>query len=386
MSKFLNEPVKIDTGFLPKTPIRWATEEQPIFSSIMDIDRLADNDGTVERSDFFEVLQKYKEHKGKIEELYIDFCLQNPKNSRDSGDYKITEVVMPFCKKGESEVRKFIFDKKTGKKLMENTTRTSEKDGIVTVTVNKKHYGVNDVKSIDSEFQYDVSAIENYIINEAKDNYGNTIRKFSEIPNIRNIPEEERTAEQKKILQEFDNLIKYVVDTGVDYGVDPKLVLSIIQQEVGFDGLSSRVVGVNGKGYMQLTSAPIKDFLGYGPDKKYHATKISQYGPEMAELLISRGFNVHDAKDNVSKERLYQEIMNYLIENKDPEFNIRLGTQVLAYYMNKSEGDVRLAARNYNGNIQLRDKYADHVERYYDTLGATVPQDSTYVYQKRQFT
>lgn len=359
-------------GFDVKTT-ELSSDNSLVLNSVMDVDKYGNKNGKVEVSDFFQIYRKYKNEKGLLKKLYTLYILEQGKHTKIKGNYKITEIDIPFT----SEKVKIVVDKTTGRIVMESTTSTSEAKGVETVNVEKKYYGVENVKSVTSSFQYDIEAIENYIINKAVDGHGNKIKKFSTIPDIRKTPEAKRTAEEKNLLKEFENLINYSIDAGVDYGIDPKLVLSIIQQEVGFDGLSPRVVGANGKGYMQLTSAPVQDFLGYN-GKTYGATKVSQYGPEMEELLFSRGFNVHSAKTPAEKEQLYKKIMNYLKENKDPEFNIRLGTLVLVNKMKKANGNVATAAKNYNGHPKYKIKYSQNVLRYHNILESTVPRDSSF--------
>ena len=177
-------------------------------------------------------------------------------------------------------------------------------------------------------------------------------------------------------------MVNYIIEASIDYGMDPKFVTAIIQQEVGFQGLSPKVVGVNGKGYMQLTSAPIRDFLGFGGNGQVYDIKVDKYGPEFVELMFSRGFDVTKAKTKLEKETLYRQIFNYLKDNKDPEFNIRLGTLVLRFYTNKYDGDVYSAARNYNGSPH-KDRYANNVSNYNEILNDTVPSDTTYMYSKK---
>ena len=67
--------------------------------------------------------------------------------------------------------------------------------------------------------------------------------------------------------------------------------------------------------------------------------------------------------------------------NKDPEFNIRLGTLVLRYYLDKTGGNVSRAAKLYNGS-SLKEEYARHVDKYNTLLRDTVKQDSIYNYKQ----
>ena len=134
---------------------------------------------------------------------------------------------------------------------------------------------------------------------------------------------------------------------------------------------------------MQLTSAPVNDYLGFAGGGKYYKIKDALYGPEVEELLTSRGFNVSEAVTPSQKRVLYKNIMAYLKENKDAEFNIHLGTLVLRYYMNKADGDVTKAAKYYNGSPR-KEYYSQKVTEYNTELKYTVPNDTTYVYDKRK--
>ena len=209
-------------------------------------------------------------------------------------------------------------------------------------------------------FTYKRSDIENYIINDAVDSKGNPIKYFSKIPEIRNKSIALRTKEESRLLVEFNNMINSVIKAGSDYAVDPKLIVAIIQQEVGFDGLSKKVTGVNGKGYMQITSIAVKDMLGaYSKNKKLYYEKnfrTKVYGKEIISLLKSRGFDT-DCPPEKRKE-LAKKIMAYLKQNNDGDFNIRLGTLLLRSRLNASNGDVQKAAQNYNGNSKNGIKYA----------------------------
>ncbi len=248
-----------------------------------------------------------------------------------------------------------------------------------------KRYSGNKVYENECDFQYNRELLEDYVINKGTDKNGNIIKHFKNIPDIKKIDEDKRTPEQKKLLQEFDNMVDFAVNSGVEYGVDPTLVIAIIQREVAFQGLNSRVVGKNGKGYMQLTSSPIRDYLGYAGDKKYHTIKENIYGPEMEELLLSRNFNPKDAKTQEQREELYTKIFNYLTENKDPEFNIRLGTLVLRRYLNKSKGDIKTAATNYNGSSDKL-AYGEAVTQYHREIKDSVGLVSKYQYRESNIT
>lgn len=222
------------------------------------------------------------------------------------------------------------------------------------------------------DFTYNKSLLEDYIINQSKDAKGNRIKYFADIYKIRQKPLMLRTKEESKKLIEFNNMVNNAINAGVEYGVDPKLIIAIMQQEVKFDGLNDNVVGRNGKGYMQITSSPVKDMLGgYIKNKRVYFAenlKVQKYGPELEELLISRGFNTSSPPEE--KGALADSIMRYLKENKDPDFNIRLGTLILRNYLYKSNGNIKLAAQNYNGNPKngIKIAYGRAVKSYYNQM------------------
>ena len=364
------------------------TVQEVKLNTIFDMDSIGNNDGTVDEEDFNIAFSKSLETsiREKVEKFYIEFVANlNPKSKREVGNQIIIEVNLPLQAEGTIEKRTLVKDRNSDKILMKKSTKiVDEGEGLVSVSFVSQRFNGNNVAENKVEYQYDKEALENYIINDAKDAKGNPITRFKSIPEIKNIPGNERTPEQKALLEEFDNMLKYTIDAGVKYGMDPKYILSIIQQEVGFNGLSDKVTGVNGKGYMQLTSAPVNDYLGFAGGGKYYKIKDALYGPEVEELLTSRGFNVSEAVTPSQKRVLYKNIMAYLKENKDAEFNIHLGTLVLRYYMNKADGDVTIAAKYYNGGPR-KDDYSRNVTKNYNTeLKNTVPNDTTYVYDKRK--
>lgn len=231
---------------------------------------------------------------------------------------------------------------------------------------NKIYTGAGRYKENIVEYKYNLNKIEDYIINKAYHN-GKQIKYFNEIPTIRELPEEERSENQKQLLKEFENMISFAIEAGTDYGVDPNLVIAIIQKEVTFQGLNKKACSNSGKGYMQITSAPIQDFLGYNDNKTYDATKIGNYGWEMVDLLKSRDFDPTNITTNSQKKALYKKVFNYLIKNTDPEFNIRLGTLFLRYELNKCNGNIKNTAKSYNRS-SIKEEYAKLVEEYYNLL------------------
>ncbi len=346
-------------------------------------------DGKIDNNDFkqWTFLSKFGDLSqaalNKFLKMYLDYAVKQPYNRRDVGDLTVVEFDVPFSF-GATNRKQIILDRETGETLVDKSVKIrNDKEGITSVEINTKRYGKNKVKEYNVEFQYDKGALENYVINEATDKYGNNITYFDSIPEIRNIPENERTANQKRLLNEFDSMIKSAVNAGIDYGVDPKLILSIIQEEVGFQGLSEKVTGKNGKGYMQITSSPVNDYLGLAGDKRYHEIKDFLYGPEAEELLASRGFNPKNAVTQTARKALYQNIYYYLKDNKDPDFNIRLGTIIMRYYLDKADGNVELAAKRYNGS-SIKEEYAERVNKYNTILQDTVPNDTIYNYKLYQ--
>ena len=249
---------------------------------------------------------------------------------------------------------------------VENYIKNLKQNSNKTIVVQKNING-KEVK-----FSYNRNSIENYIINEAVDSNGKKLTHFKDIPAIRKKAFFVRTKEEIYKLAEFNNMIQSAIDAGTEYGVDPKLIISIMQREVGFDGLNDKVTGINGKGYMQITTIPIKDMLGgYTKNNKLYYTdknKTNIYGPEAEELLKSRGFDVNCPKDK--KAELVNNIEKYLMENNDIDFNIRLGTLILRKYLNKYNGNIELTAQNYNGNSKnkIKYKYGKAVKSYYDQL------------------
>ena len=225
----------------------------------------------------------------------------------------------------------------------------------------------------DIEFSYNQAALEDWVIHHGTDKDGNKIKRFEDIPKIKEKSQEERTPDEQKLLNEFDNLIKYVIDAGVDYGVDPNLIIAIIQKEtISFKSSNSSAGG----GYMQLTKKAIVDILGGDEQNdgtiKWGEPKINKYGKEMETLLTQKGYDIYCAKNN--KEELVKKIRIDIA--KDSEFNIRVATLYFRYILNDKNGDVKKAARKYNGNTNMasneqeqeQDLYARLVAKWYNEI------------------
>ena len=370
--------------------------------SIFDVDTLGNNNGVIEEDDFEIALSDEKNNsiKDKIIDAYVDFMITaNKAEKRIVGSHTIYVVKVPFSPPGTTFIRE-VTKQSDGKIISDRATKKTEKDGLTTVTKEVRMYSSNAVRKINSSFQYIRERLENYVINDAVDAVNNKLKIFSSIPEIRNIPENKRTPVQKERLKIFEQMIDLAIKVGEDYGVDPKLIITIMQKEVGFDGFGKysglNVTGSNGKGYMQLTSSPILDFLNCTNTKPMTFSaglKEDFYGPEFRELLTSAGFNPDNVKTPQQKIDFYKKIMNKLTLNNDPEFNIRLGTLVLRYKLNNSNGDIYKAARNYNGNVSIgengkpvRENYGKLVADWYGKTEKTVPSDSTYVFTKEPIT
>ncbi|MBR1776942.1 hypothetical protein IJ750_07715 [bacterium] len=258
-----------------------------------------------------------------------------------------------------------------------STPNTASTANNRTVHVIKK-----DANGVNVDFTYNRASIEDYVINRGVDSSGRALSYFSEIPNIRKKPANERTKTENNLLKEFENYISTVCKVGEEYGVDPKFIIAITQREVGFkglnqtaDGKNNPVTGGNGKGYMQITSVCVVDVMGGSGNTissaKYTTDKnnIPKYGKEMRDLLKSHGFNPDCSKNLKAGEA--QKIWEYIKSNKDPEFNIRFGTLMLRYQLKKSNGDMRIAAQNYNGHPKHKINYGKAVKSFYDKLTLT---------------
>ncbi|MBE7703529.1 MAG: hypothetical protein E7Z89_05700 [Cyanobacteria bacterium SIG28] len=304
--------------------------------------------------------------------------------TEENGYIHEKEIINFNGKRTEAELIK----DENGKLLTDTlTSYTESESGVVTVATKKISYFKNNYKELNLSYQYSQTGIEDYII---KNSYGN---KFKNIRALKSKDPASCTQEEQKLIKQFDDLIKYVIEVGNEYGVDPNFIVAIIHQETTFDGMSERVTGNSGKGYMQVTGAPIRNYLGctkadyknniYVYKEKY---KDQIYGHEMKELLKSRGFDPDKATNDKEKERLAKDILNYLIKNKDADFNIRLGALILRDYQNditNDNGNIKETAFDYNGNPVLQDKYSREVRDYYNTIRKdSIPEeervDTTY--------
>lgn len=258
------------------------------------------------------------------------------------------------------------YDETEPEEIIEETVQIEEEPEVEEEVKVDKTADIHITKNVngkDVDFTYNIAKIENYAIENSYQSH------FKDIPAIREKAPEDRTEAETKLLEEFDNMIKYIVDTGVEYGVDPDSIAAIIRKEVGFDGMSDRAVSSAGKGYMQLTTIAIEDMFQH-PQK---------YGPEVEELMASRGFNINCPKSQ--QPAMAKKVMNYLKKNKDPEFNIRLGTIKLRRLLNTHNGNIEKAAYNYNGNKnissktgnQVRFDYSKLVKKYYGELSGPKP-------------
>ena len=342
----------------------------------------------------------------KKEELE-DSSVETSKVLKEYGAYSITTVT---TKTGNNLSVKQVIDNTNG--------NPREEDSTIIETDNLKNYGDAEIvmdnnfdtksrnNNIDykkrqqsynkeithkANFTYNKEMLEDYIINEATDSKGNKLY-FSDVKSIREILPEERTPEQIKLLNEFENFINYVLEAGNDYGVDPKQIIAIIQKEVGFDGSKK---GKNGNGYMQITTITVADMLnnlsyklrgtekrGFYVEKTKYGKGLKQdlYGSDIIELFNSRGFKLTNNMTKAEKDVLLGEVVTYLRKNTDPEFNIRLGTIILRAKLLKNDGDFTEAARDYNGNgkiikgSRVKDDYAKKVIDFYDAVSKDLPE------------
>ena len=207
--------------------------------------------------------------------------------------------------------------------------------------------------------------IEEYIINNCYAERNNK-RHYADIEQIRNTPEAERSPEQIDLLNEFDNLVTSIIETGCEYGVDPRLITAIIKQETGFDG---NQVGDSGKGLMQITSPPI-DYMVRACKGSFGDTMKQYLCTDFVDLCKSRGLDLTNLKSETDIKKAVNQIISWLTnvkKTKDYDFNIKLGTIILRYNLDRANGNVNVAARNYNGSA-LKYKYSENITRFYNTL------------------
>lgn len=330
--------------------------------------------------------------------------------SREVKGYGVYSITTITTKTGNNLSVKQVIDNTDGNPSDEDSTATEvdnlknygdaeiivnnnfDKDTKNTSIAYKKRQRNNSKEIMhEANFTYNKEMLEDYIINEATDIKGNKLY-FSDVKSIRETLPEERTAEQIKLLNEFENFINYVLEAGNDYGVDPKQIVAIIQKEVGFDGSKK---GKNGNGYMQITTITVADILnnlgyklrgtekrGFYVEKTKYGKGLKQdlYGSDIIELFNSRGFKLTNNMTKTEKDALLGEVITYLRKNTDPEFNIRLGTIILRAKLLKNDGDFIEAARDYNGNerkiggTMIKDDYAKKVTSFYDAISEDLPE------------
>ncbi len=312
-------------------------------------------------------------------------------NAKTDGIISIEEKTTDIISNNTKNELIVYSDPATGKKIRSlNRTVTENKDGSTSVSTSIEQLAGNgkSVNKIDAKYTYSRENIENYIIKYAKD-FGSGQKLFDDVQDLKTKDISELTNDEKGKLAKFDKLVDTIIQSGLDYGIDPNFITAIIRQETGFDGDNQKkCFGKNGQGYMQLTRAPIQDFLGAAtlpgkgcPDGKWLSNKTEQFGYEFRELLISRGFNPDGAKTAKEKHKLTEDIFKYLHSspgNQDMEFNIRMGTLVLRYNANRQNGNISKTARAYNGSPEHRDKYAANVSEYFKALANLYANNTTY--------
>ena len=142
-----------------------------------------------------------------------------------------TQIIESYKTKNGQIFNKIMKDKDG--KILSDFERKIEKSasGTYSVSINRKSYHGNVVHEHNIAYQYTIEGIEDYIIkNSRKDKFAN----------IRELMEKEKHGatnhEEQALIDEFNVLVRTVIDTGNDYGVDPNLIISIIHQETDFDG------------------------------------------------------------------------------------------------------------------------------------------------------
>lgn len=220
---------------------------------------------------------------------------------------------------------------KNGKVISEQTRiETQNDDGTTSVQFTEKR---NSKTYYKTKFKYSREKLGDFIIEHSKG------EKFSNIKKILSKDKESLTAKEQNLLNDYNNLLDSAIATGTDYGVDPNLILTIILREVKFNGSK---VGRNGNGYMQLTSDPINEMCGTTAKE----IKTTVYGNEVAELLEESEFNINTKNQTALANKVTTKIRN----NKDWDFNIRLGTLYLRRFLRKYGKNVEMAAIKYNSS------------------------------------
>jgi len=274
---------------------------------------------------------------------------------------------------------------------------TNMEDGNIKVYYDRNQWAKQSLYTHKAEFTYNKEDIENHIIYESYDdrheerNSQSKIKYFKNIPEIRRKPEKDRTNKEKTTLKEFDNLINYIINAGIDYGVDPRAIVAIIQEETKFVGSK---VNNNGSGYMQITLTAIGDLVSNtnktinyetiqnNGETKYKINnytfdnyfKLPRYGTELIDLCNSRGFDLKNTMSDEEKVEFLSNLLKYIKENEDYEFNIRLGAILLRHELYEAKGDFQKAAKKYNDNENLREEYAKRTNTYYNELMDGYPQ------------
>lgn len=313
------------------------------------------------------------------------------KNCEEKSKIDLSTYSMEKVVKKENNITKInkVYDNEKGQfgEAKIDIEIIQEKDG--NTTVNYKRIQASRMNKFvqKSSFTFNKEDLENYIINRAVDKDGNTLKYFKDINNIRALPANEQTDKQKALLIEFDNLINSVINAGIDYGVDPKAILAIMQQESRFE---PNHVSDGGKGYMQLTTSVPADILSAIKIPRHDVNrasfdkglKLQVYGSEVLDLFKSRGFDLANAKTTEQKRELLNKIKDYLSKNEDYEFNIRLGTIKLRQVLNSSNGDFKEAALKYNAHESHKHAYSNITARNLNSISKNSYRDSMYYYAK----
>lgn len=223
----------------------------------------------------------------------------------------------------------------------------------------------NNGEDITTSYVVNKSELEDYIINNSFAERNNK-RHYADIEQIRNIPEHERTQAQIDLLNEFDSMVTSIIEAGCEYGIDPRLITAIIKQETGFN---YRCVGNKGQGLMQITSSPV-DYMLRAVMGSYSSKIANYFNTDFVDLCKSRGIDITNLKTDSDVNRAKQQIislLNNVEKTGDYDFNIKLGTILLRYNLDRAKGNVSVATRNYNGS-SLKYEYSRCVTGFYNTL------------------